>query len=577
MKKILYIHGLSSSGASSTAQNLRRFLSDYEVLSPDLPVDPYEAYDMLVALCEKEQPAIIIGTSMGGMFAQQVRGYRKILVNPSFHVSERMRKMMGTNEFLNPRSNGDTHYEITPRLCDAYSQFEEQQFAGVSDYDKKNTYALFGKNDTLVNGFDEYKRYYKNARMFKGGHRQNSEDIRTVVVPLVRQIMLKEELAASPLFNLSLSSKELFHSNFLYWIALRYPGLFIEICRSIGCKAYWAEDRWTVKREHRNFDLCIEDSCGRVVFVLENKVKSIPVKSQLDDYYAKSGPECRDLVLLSLATAFPDMEEIKDKWHICNYKDLCEAIQCNKNRFVSEPYESALIDDYCSFIKNMHELSATWQVEDSSRFLLPESDKELYDELRIGDVQDKIWYSQLIANLNTCLSAAGNVRVAGGWNIGRIKSDGVCLSEIYTNWGFTHGQGLLEAKVRINNDYVLLIQLQGNRYCHGIEWIKEEEYSCERFWELTESEELIRKLSFFQFGEERVAIFPDICEKNREPIPTRKRNDEFRIFNKYGNRFLYQTKKIKSDVTVHDVLTAVKEEVIRIIGAAMIDVKVNKS
>ena len=30
-------------------------------------------------------------------------------------------------------------------------------------------------------------------------------------------------LKKSPLFNLSLSSKELFHSNFLYWIGQNYP------------------------------------------------------------------------------------------------------------------------------------------------------------------------------------------------------------------------------------------------------------------------------------------------------------------------------------------------------------------
>lgn len=46
-----------------------------------------------------------------------------------------------------------------------------------------------------------------------------------------------DELSSSPLFNLSLSSKELFHSNFLAWLAQHYPDFFVEICKELGCKA----------------------------------------------------------------------------------------------------------------------------------------------------------------------------------------------------------------------------------------------------------------------------------------------------------------------------------------------------
>lgn len=61
---------------------------------------------------------------MGGMFAGQLRGYRKILVNPAFHVSEFMRTQIGVHEFLNPRQDGKTQYEITSELCDAYQAIE---------------------------------------------------------------------------------------------------------------------------------------------------------------------------------------------------------------------------------------------------------------------------------------------------------------------------------------------------------------------------------------------------------------------------------------------------------------------
>ena len=193
-KKLLYIHGLSSSGMSATAYTLRKLLPEYEVLSPDIPVNPQQAYEMLVYLCKYEHPDIIVGTSMGGMFAQLLRGYKKILINPAFHVSEFMRTIIGRQKFLNPRRDEETHFEITSELCDAYQRLEYRQFEKISDFERKNTYALFGKNDTLVNGFDEYKSFYVNAEWFDGGHRLDNTVIEKVLVPLIKRVCMEDLL-----------------------------------------------------------------------------------------------------------------------------------------------------------------------------------------------------------------------------------------------------------------------------------------------------------------------------------------------------------------------------------------------
>ncbi|NDW12016.1 hypothetical protein D0T50_03830 [Bacteroides sp. 214] len=70
--KLLYIHGLSSSGASSTAKNLRILLPEASVIAPDLPINPREALALLSGIGKNESLGIIIGTSMGGMFAQKI-------------------------------------------------------------------------------------------------------------------------------------------------------------------------------------------------------------------------------------------------------------------------------------------------------------------------------------------------------------------------------------------------------------------------------------------------------------------------------------------------------------------------
>lgn len=181
MMTTIYIHGLSSSGESSTVKALRELLPSMQVIAPDLPTDPYEVMQLLKDLSNDIQPDIIVGTSMGGMFAQRLHGHKKILVNPAFHVSEFMRQNIGVQQFLNPRKDGAIHYEITDELCNKYQEFETSQFESITAFDLKNTHALFGKNDTLVNCYEEYCRYYMNAEWFDGGHRLRFEDVRDVI------------------------------------------------------------------------------------------------------------------------------------------------------------------------------------------------------------------------------------------------------------------------------------------------------------------------------------------------------------------------------------------------------------
>lgn len=377
-------------------------------------------------------------------------------------------------------------------------------------------------------------------------------------------------LSSSPLFNLSLSSKELFHSNFLAWLAQHYPDFFIEICKELGCKADWSNAKWNVKREYMNFDLCIT-SDKKTVMVLENKVKSIPTKAQLDEYVEKLKKEYEgniDLILLSLSTSFPDKQAIEDekKWQIRNYKDLCTATRKHM-QLINNQYHKALIEDYCSFVATLHECSESWKVKDSSPFLLPndnDSNRKELKKLRIADLQDKIWYSQLLEKLNSRLEGNNQWDVQSGMDIKKIaKDNSACLTKIFTNFGFTHGQGLLEAKIKVTQDYVLLIQIQGNKYCRAIEWIKEDQGDHNKFWEMTKDIMNKKGFSFFQFKKNDPINFPSICN-NEKTIKATTRNGETQNFNKYGVKFLYQYKVIKEDATVSAVLDAIMKDLVSI-------------
>lgn len=187
--KLIYFHGFGSSAQSGTIRTLRRMLSDFEVIAPDIPVDPADALPFLKQLCEDEQPDVVIGTSMGGMYAQQMFGFNRICVNPAFEMSTMSKVLkVGTFEYFNPRMDGETHFTITPDIIKHHADMESKQFDGVSDEEKTKVWGLFGSDDRLVNSEHIFRQYYDNVIHFNGEHRMSEEVITTVLIPLIRKI-----------------------------------------------------------------------------------------------------------------------------------------------------------------------------------------------------------------------------------------------------------------------------------------------------------------------------------------------------------------------------------------------------
>ncbi|MCQ2112893.1 MAG: hypothetical protein MJY95_06085 [Bacteroidaceae bacterium] len=190
MMKIIYFHGFASSGASGTVELLRKALPEIEVVAPDIPVDPVEALPYLKQLVADENPDLIIGTSMGAMYAQQMYGYKKICVNPAFNMSTMSHVLKtGEHKFLNGRKDSQKTFKITKDIIQHFNQMERQQFKGITEFDKENTYGLFGINDKTVNTYDLFKKHYKNAQRFDGEHHLNDKAMRTAVMPLIKQIL----------------------------------------------------------------------------------------------------------------------------------------------------------------------------------------------------------------------------------------------------------------------------------------------------------------------------------------------------------------------------------------------------
>ena len=194
MKKVLYLHGFASAGSTGTATTMRNLLygRDVMVLSPDIPVSPLQAQQMLSDLVQTEQPDIIVATSMGAMYAEQLRGIPRILVNPSFHMARLLTfRGLGRREFRNKRQDGAKDFKVDKPLISEFQQVEKNSFQGITPQETQLVWGLFGTQDKLVNCQADFKKNYGTGqmRLFEGEHFLNDKVLSRVVLPLVEQIL----------------------------------------------------------------------------------------------------------------------------------------------------------------------------------------------------------------------------------------------------------------------------------------------------------------------------------------------------------------------------------------------------
>ena len=197
MKKILYLHGFASSGASGTVEMLRKEFWEVEaahratVTAPDIPVDPEVAMPMLEELAYDEMPDLVVGTSMGGMYAQQLRGFTRICVNPCFTIAKKYDILyVGKHKWLNRRKDGEAEFHITKEIIAHFQEMEAHQFDGITDDDRMLCHGLFGDEDTMEPEMRPlFEQHYPGmAHIFPGGHRMNAQVVKQTLLPYIRSL-----------------------------------------------------------------------------------------------------------------------------------------------------------------------------------------------------------------------------------------------------------------------------------------------------------------------------------------------------------------------------------------------------
>jgi hypothetical protein len=160
MKKLVILHDISSYYDFQVLEHLQSMLNDVDVIPVEISY-PYK-YVMrnLHKFCYQVKPDAIIGLSAGAMFAQQMHGYRKILINPILHVS----------------------WEC--------ATIESVQFGGITKFDKDHTYVIFADKDAQSIAYNEYVKTYKNIVTYPDSGIQELLD--THIRSLARKLLYEE-------------------------------------------------------------------------------------------------------------------------------------------------------------------------------------------------------------------------------------------------------------------------------------------------------------------------------------------------------------------------------------------------
>ena len=297
------------------------------------------------------------------------------------------------------------------------------------------------------------------------------------------------------MFKLSLGSKELFHSNFLEYIWNINYNMFIDIVNDLLSVKLPMQGKYILSREKKNFDLCLYhlDGQKKEVYdlIIENKVKSIPYKEQLEEYYQKVNNNSTRFLLLTLVSNFPDKKIIQNRpdlygsWEIADYKSLKSAIINQKNIWNSLPHK-IYINDYCDFVGLMHDLQNDILNNICNEQLF--KDVDTYKKNRLHDLYIKLRCADFLMKVKSELIMKGvNIPVHFLNKYSEMRNNKI--TGLFLNVNIYNGEGqaaifLYDAKT----DDIYEFVIQGEQYRHGINserhspYFKDKENSRCKLW-----------------------------------------------------------------------------------------------
>ena len=286
---------------------------------------------------------------------------------------------------------------------------------------------------------------------------------------------MADDLKKSLLFQMSLGSKELFHSNVWAWLIEQDPAFIKVFFPDFDDQHY---EYRGVAREcwHRDVIIWLED-CDkkRYYYVIENKIKSLQDEEQLKRYTEdKDGNILLGGVVTGIINALeknelplPKKETGKEVlWRFVDYGTIAERIREQaRNSACVTALHFLQIDEYCRIIESIngmikYELDIRKDQFDYSSQTYKngeDHEAEYLEDLRIKDVYTKLKGADILRELKGSL--------------GDLVSSAPQDYKLEIKQSFHHGQATLDIRYtnweegRQEKDYLTIgIQLEGYQF-----------------------------------------------------------------------------------------------------------------
>lgn len=295
-----------------------------------------------------------------------------------------------------------------------------------------------------------------------------------------------KNLKENVLFNASLGSKELFHSNLLAWFleqknnsgefeALR---LFIKEVAKLDVGIITEENNPIIAREENKIDLTIkwkQDKDWNLIFI-ENKMKSIPTSEQLNEYDKKTeklhdttkrNGLKRKIIKKFLLTPYKsDVNSDSNDWKNITYQeDIITFLESIKELSYANEDVKYAIGKYISFLTTQNQLLLWFNFNNTEDFKLRNYDFYTSEEmdkvrnLRLHDLILKLAHEKIGALIKNILNndSSNQYRISEKHPKDEFKS-----GNIYITNGFSRSTGITDIKICIDKNQVIGLQLQGN-------------------------------------------------------------------------------------------------------------------
>lgn len=328
-----------------------------------------------------------------------------------------------------------------------------------------------------------------------------------------------KDLKSSPIYNMSQSSLENFHTSFLCWLGNTYSVAFKKLFNKFNKKRFDEDKKHSCETQVKHTLLKNEDDeknksirtdlefkfNDNELIIIENKIKSFPNDEQLKIYSNVKEFDKGTTTFILLSLVKKKKMNLPNPWEYMSYLELANQMGKIFNKKFKydkyyENYHKCLIQDYIFVIREISKIFETLISEiEEKKYDFYKYDKQEYenDEINKYDLRDifvKFKTSELANYINK------NINKKYNWEIKE---------------GFSRKQGIVDIIRKIDEKFRFQIQLQGSNYSYGFVYLEKESNKWKKRIEI--AKDLFEKKYWFVNTENPKKAKKDKCFLSFEP------------------------------------------------------------